>query len=201
MALLFVNACPRGEASRTLMLARALLQKVEESVPGLRVVEHDLVSMGLKPSDAAWLAEKDALCDRLDWTHERLRAAVEFQRAEAVLVAAPYWDLSFPAVLKVWVENIWVRNLTFVYQDDRPVGLARGKAAVYVTTSGAFLAGHDWGRSYIQDVMHTLGIGAFRSVCAEGLDLDRSDPRAILDAAKRDAEACADWLAVMLRGL
>ena len=193
--LLYVDACPRGDQSRTRMLAEAALARIGTALPALTIVTHRLTGMKLRPSDAAWLARKDALCDRLDWTDDRLRPAVEFQCADAVLIAAPNWDLSFPAVLKTWVENIWVRNLTFVYRDDQPVGLARGKAALYITTSGSYLAGHDWGTGYIRDVMTTLGIPAFDAVSAEGLDLASSNPEEILSGARAQAEAKASWMA------
>ena len=34
-------------------------------------------------------------------------------------IGAPYWDLSFPAALKIWVEHMYVRNLTFRYDPGR----------------------------------------------------------------------------------
>ncbi len=197
--LLYVDACPRGAQSRTRTLAETFLRKAEEELPELTVVTHRLTDMALRPSDAAWLARKEELCDRRDWTDERLQPAVDFQRADGVLIAAPYWDLSFPAILKIWVESIWVRNLTFVYEDDRPVGLARGRAAAYITSSGSYLAGHDWGTEYIRDVMQTLGIPMFLSVAAEGLDLLSSDPRTILDEAKSHVLAQAERMIRAIR--
>ena len=155
--------------------------------------------MNLQPSDAAWLIRKDALCDRQDWTDERFEAALAFRRADAGVIAAPYWGLSFPAILKTWVENIWVRNLTFVYQEDQAIGLACGKAAVYITTSGSFLAGHDWGTIYIRDVVTTLGIPVFESLAAEGLDLLSSDPERILAGAMDEAGKAADRMAELLQ--
>ncbi len=195
MELLFVDACPRGAESRTLALAERLTARLRERIPSLRVTEHRLRERKPAGVDAARLREKEALCDARVWDHPLTRTGADFQRADAVVIAAPYWDLSFPSVLKTWVENIWVRNLTFVYRDDRPVGLARGKAAVYVTTAGSFTGGHDWGTLYIEDVMKTLGIPAFRAVKAEGLDLEAACPEAILARAGREAESAADWLA------
>lgn len=198
MKLLFVDACPRGEASRTLALAGTLLNDVRWRLPGMEIALHRLADMDLRSVDAGRLAEKEALCDRCAWDHPMLRPAVDFQTADAVLIAAPYWDLSFPSVLKIWVENIWVRNLTFEYRDDQPVGLAGGRAAVYVTTSGSRMDGHDWGTLYVRDVMRTLGIGAFRAVKAEGLDLENADPDRLLREARKDAEDAAAWLAGLL---
>ncbi len=197
--LLFVDACPRREASRTLALAGCLLDRLRERCPGLEITAHRLADMGLRSVDDRLLAEKEALCDALVWDHPLMRPAVDFREADAVVIAAPYWDLSFPSMLKVWVENMWVRNLTFFYRGDQPVGLARGRAAVYVTTSGSYTAGHDWGTLYIRDVMRTLGIGAFRDVKAEGLDLEGTDTDRILQSAREEARNAAEWLADTLR--
>ena len=194
MELLFVDACPRGEDSRTLALSRHLLDRLTRALPDLRVTTHCLREMGLRDVNAEHLAEKEALCDRQVWDAPLTRTGADFRRADAVLIAAPYWDLSFPSVLKTWVENIWVRNLTFVYRDDKPVGLARGRAAVYVTTSGSYMEGHDWGALYIEDVMKTLGIPEFLALRAEALDLDSSDPEAILAEARVRAGKAAAWL-------
>ncbi|MBR4459325.1 MAG: NAD(P)H-dependent oxidoreductase [Clostridia bacterium] len=199
MELLYVNACPRGEVSRTRRLAEALLARLKTALPDLTVTVHDLPSMGLRDVSAARLAEKEDLCDAHAWEDSSLRAGRELQRADAVLIAAPYWDLSFPSVLKVWVENIWVRNLTFVYRDDRPVGLVSGRAAVYLTTAGSRTAGHDWGTLYIEDVLRTLGIPEFLAVKAEALDLAGSDTEKIMGRGLADAVRAADWLAARLR--
>ena len=106
MELLFVNSCPRGDASRTLHLARAFLEEFKACRPDVKIAEHNLAQMHLKPIDMDALALREPLCDARAWEHPFLQAAVEFQRADAVVFAAPYWDLSFPSMLKVWVENI-----------------------------------------------------------------------------------------------
>ncbi|MBR5345810.1 MAG: NAD(P)H-dependent oxidoreductase [Clostridia bacterium] len=194
MELLFVNACPRGKDSRTLALAEHLLRHLQQKLPELIITRHDLPTMRLQPVNARRLKRKEALCDQRNWDDPLTAIGADFQRANAVIIAAPYWDLSFPSILKTWVENIWVRNLTFFYRDDKPVGLAKGKAAVYVTTAGSYTAKHDWGTLYIEDVMKTLGIPAFRAVKAEALDLLSSDPETILTIARTEAESAADWL-------
>ncbi len=180
MQVLFVNACVRGKASRTLRLARTFLTHLRKEAPGYTLLTHDLPTMGLRPVDAETLTLKEALCDAHDWQHPLLRPALEFATADAVVIAAPYWDLSFPSLLKVWVENMYVRNLTFVYRRDQPVGLCRGKAAAYLATAGSPIGCHDWGRAYLRDVLHTLGIPDFFSFCAEGLDLEGADVEDIL---------------------
>ena len=195
--LLFVNACPREEASRTLRLARIFLEELSRH-GDLRIITQDLPSLGLRSMDADALAVKEALCDRRAWDDSFFRHALPFQQADAVVIAAPYWDLSFPSILKVWVENMYVRNLTFRYEADRCVGLCRGREAVYITTAGSPIGATDWGALYIRAVMNALGIPGFTSVRAEGLDLAENDAAAIMAQAEASARKAARELAVRL---
>ena len=115
--------------------------------------------------------------------------------ADAVLIAAPYWDLSFPSALKIWVEHMYVRNLTFRYENDRPVGLCSGRASCYITTSGSLIGENDWGAGYLRAVLQTLGIPGFTSFRAEALDLDGSDEKEIhLRAEENIKKAAPAWV-------
>lgn len=125
MKLLYVNACVRGSESRTARLAGTFLRAFQNLRPDVSLVVQELPDMGLRPVDAAALSRREALCDRFAWHDAYLKTAADFQAADMVVIAAPYWDLSFPSMLKVWVEHIYVRNLTFRYENDRCIGLCR----------------------------------------------------------------------------
>lgn len=198
--MLYVDACVRGGESRTARLADAFLDTCRSLTPNLSVKVHRLTDMAMKPLDAATLAMKEALCDARAWEHPFLRAAVEFQSADVVVIAAPYWDLSFPSMLKVWVEHMYVRNLTFRYENDRCIGLCRARESVYITTSGSPIGDHDWGAGYMKAVLSMMGIPGFTSIRAEALDLAESDAEAILRAAEQQAEQAARSLAMRLTG-
>lgn len=198
MKLLYVDACVRGEASRTARLAGAFLEECSRLMPDLAITVQRLSDMGLRPIDAENLAMKEALCDRRAWDDPFLQTAAAFQAADVVVVAAPYWDLSFPSQLKVWVENVYVRNLTFRYEADRCIGLCRGRESVYITTAGSPIGENDWGAGYMQAVLTTLGIPGFTAIRAEALDLDSRDAEAILQAAEQEAVQAARELAKRL---
>ena len=194
MQTLFVNCCPRGEASRTLRLAEFFLAALREKLPGLDLREQNPYGMGLAPVWGETLAQREALCDARDWTHPLTRPAAEMAQSDLIVIAAPYWDLSFPSALKVWMEHMWIRNLTFFYRNDQPVGLCRAEAAVYITTAGSRIGAHDWGTLYVEDCLRTLGVRSFHAIKAEALDLDSSDPEAILAEAEKRARLLAKGL-------
>ena len=101
--------------------------------------------------------------------------------ADAVVVAAPYWDLSFPAQLKIYIENIYATGIVTRYgADGRPEGMCRAEELIYVTTSGGPFDGR-FGYGYVKALAEDyFGIPATRLLLAEGLDIQGNDPEAIL---------------------
>ena len=58
--------------------------------------------------------------------------ARQFSEAETIVIAAPYWDLSFPAVLKQYFEQVNVVGITFRYTEEGiPEGLCKADRIFY----------------------------------------------------------------------
>ena len=114
--ILYVNACARPD-SRTDRLARALLQKLGP------YEELRLYDEPLRPMDAHRIALRDALLSQKDYGAEMFRYARQFAAAEQIVLSAPLWDLSFPAQLKIYLENIFVTGIVTRYSEaGLPVG-------------------------------------------------------------------------------
>ena len=114
--------------------------------------------------------------------------AVEFlpgqydQRADTIVIAAPYWDLAFPAVLKAYLENICVCGVTFKYSEEGiPVGLCKAKKLYYITTSVGYIGQYNMGYDYIKALCKLyFGITDTECISAEGLDIFGNDTEKIL---------------------
>ena len=187
--LLFIDACQRGDdISRTYHLCDAFLRELRINKPDI-IVEHvKLRELDLKPYDGQRVLHREALIDNGQFDHPDFGLARSFNQADYLLIGAPYWDLSFPAVLKTYIENIFVRNLNFRYTPEgEPLGLAHGKKAVYITTSGSPIGLEDWGAGYIKAVVSMLGIPRFERVSAEGIDIQSWDKEGILQKAREEA--------------
>ena len=177
--ILFVDACPRP-SSRTRELAEALLEKLPAPAEEVRLYE-------APPSllDMAGLGAREEAVKRQDVNAPCLAAARRFAEADIIVIAAPYWDLMFPAALKLYLESIMVAGVTFRYTaEGRPEGLCRARALYYVTTAGGFIGQNDFGFSYVQALSGMLGIRSVHRIAAEGLDIFGADVDAILRAAK-----------------
>ncbi len=166
--ILFVNACVRQE-SRTRRLAEKVLSELSGEVTELKLWEEPLV-----PLDEATLQKRSAFTAQGIYTDEMFRYARQLAAADVVVIAAPYWDLSFPASVKVWIENISVYGITFRYTEDgRPEGLCRAKKLIYVTTAGGIIGQNNFGCDYISALFRNLyGVADCELVALEGLDMD-----------------------------
>lgn len=178
--VLFINACIRPE-SRTLVLARQVLSEL-----GGVYDEINVVGENMKPLDSAALDKRTQKIASGDFSDAMFHAAKQFAQSNTVVIAAPFWDLSFPSVLKVYFENILVSGLTFTYKSGKPEGLCRVKHLFYVTTAGGKIVS-DFGFSYIQALAETFfNIPEIKYFRAEGLDIIGNDVGRIMnDAVER----------------
>ena len=174
---LFINCCPRGE-SRTERLARALLRTLGE------YEELRLYDEPLHPLRRADIAKRDALLAEKKYDDEMFRYARQFAAADRIVIAAPLWDLSCPAQLKVYLENIYVTGIVTKYSEaGEPVGLCRANELYHVTTSGGPFDsrfGYDYWKTIAQDC---FGIPTVKLLEAENLDIMGADAEKIVDDA------------------
>ena len=91
--ILFINACVRKN-SRTLELTRCILDKLSGEI-----CEINLEQENLKPLDGNVLEKRERLVSENDFSDEMFRYAKKFADADTIVIAAPYWDLAFPALL------------------------------------------------------------------------------------------------------
>ena len=98
------------------------------------------------------------------------------------MIAAPYWDLSFPAALKQYFEHINVRGITFTYTPEGiPRGLCRAKEIYYVMTAGGSYAPEEFGFGYVRALAQGYyGIQDVKLIQAVGLDIEGADAEQIL---------------------
>ena len=182
--VLFVNSCVR-ENSRTLELAQAVLATESDVIEEIR-----LYPDGPEGLDAEKLSLREEMLGKKDYEHPMFRFARQFAAADTVIIAAPYWDLAFPAKLRAYLEEISVTGITFKYGENGiPQGLCNAKKLIYVTTAGGPIV-HNFGFEYVKALAGTFyGIREIYLVKAEGLDIWGANPAEILEKAKREIPA------------
>jgi FMN-dependent NADH-azoreductase len=175
--ILYINSCVRDE-SRTDRLARAVLDKMG------KYTELYLPGEDIKPLSEEMLAKRTELLERGEHSDKMFRYAHQFANADKIVISAPFWDGSFPSVLKVYIENIYAVGIVSSYNPDgSPNGLCKAQELVYVTTAGGKYI-PDFSYDYIKALaVNCFGIKNTRLVMAEMLDIQGMDPeRIMLDA-------------------
>ena len=182
--ILFINACPR-EGSRTLELARHLLSKMEGSVEELTIFEENLL-----PLNGKTLALRDKMTANQNFDHPIFKYAKQFAKADTIVLAAPFWDLSFPSAVKIWLEYVMAKEITFRYTEEGfPCGLCKAKKLFYISTAGGPVLPAHMGFSYVDGLAKSyFGIPETVLFSAENLDILGADTAAILTKAKEEID-------------
>ena len=178
--ILYVNACVRKE-SRTKRLADKLLSKLGEPYEELC-----LEKIAFPIVNEEYLNKRDQLISAGDFQSPAFDLARQFSEAETIVIAAPYWDLSFPSMLKQYLEQINVVGITFKYSEEGvPVALCKANRLFYVTTAGGLYVPEDYGFGYVKALAQNFyGIQDVRKIEAVGFDIYGANVNSIM----KDAE-------------
>ncbi len=189
--LLFIDGCvsQRGPESRTRALAEAFLSAFRETRPEAEIETVRLEELGLKPFTPAALDERDALASIGAFDAPVFDLARQFRRADRIVAAAPFWDLSFPAVMRTYIEHISACGLCYHYEHDGCHGDCGAERLAYLTTGGDFEKPESLGVLYWKQLAAMFGVPRFDYVFAGGLDVDPSKAPELMDAACEQARA------------
>ena len=173
--ILFVNACIRPE-SRTLILAKHLLSKLDGQVEEVNLEKEAILAL-----NGERLKHRLGILSAGKFDDPMLRYARQFKEADTIVIAAPYYDLSFPSALKNYLEAVDCVGLTFYYDEkEEAQTLIKAKKLYYVSTGGGKMK-KNFGFNYFKAVMEEFyHIPHIKGFFAEKLDLRDSDPKAIM---------------------
>lgn len=202
MKILVVDCCIRKEKSATRKLLESYLaarfgkvgggesgRTAGADVPEIERVY--LTEENLLPLTVADVEHRQSLLDAGKLDDPMFRYAKQFSTADEILIAAPYWDWSFPSLLKVYMEHVSVSGITFVYHGPSPTGLCKAKRILYFCTCGGFTEGPHEGVAYIRCIGKAFGINEVLEYTIEGLDIDPAKRDEVLAAGI--ARFCAQW--------
>ena len=190
---LMIDCCIRGEQSQT----RKLLEQFTAALPACWQQERLLLEEeNLSCLTGAYFQARERLLAAGKLEHPRFRYAHQLAQAELVVVAAPFWDLSFPALLKVYIEQVCVDGITFGSGHGGLVGLCRAKDLVFLTTRGGIYTGDDMemGSRYMEAMSRFWGIDHYHCVAVDGMNMSRFHQGDLMQRAAAEAEALAKAL-------
>lgn len=139
--VLFVDCCIRREASNTKKLAEAFLSALPSDCAVTRL---DLMAENLSYFKDSYFDQREALLAENRRDHPRFRYAHQFAQADLIVIAAPFWDLSFPALLKVYIEQVSVDGITFGSTEEGLKGLCRASHMIFSLRAAASIPETPW---------------------------------------------------------
>jgi len=184
--LLFVNACVNRETSRTNRLSRELINLLKEKAD-YSVTELVLEEENIQALNSETLRKRMALSKNGEITDKIFKYAHQISDADCIVIAAPYWDLAFPAMLKNYIEATSVAGIAYRYSENgRPIGMCKADKVYYVTTCGGYIRDLNLGYDTVKALATLFGIKDSQCITAEGLDARPNDVEAILKEAIED---------------
>ena len=139
--------------------------------------------LALKPFAPEMLNDRDALAGIRCFDAPVFDLARQFRAADRIVVAAPFWDLSYPAALRTYIEYISANALAYHYDLDGCHGDCHGAWLVYLTSGGDFEREDSVGVVHWRQLAAMFGIPRFDYVFAGGLDIDPEKTEPLLEGA------------------
>ncbi|MGG3467204.1 NAD(P)H-dependent oxidoreductase [Neobacillus pocheonensis] len=209
--LLYITANPKGlEKSKGLQIGEAFLQSFHEEYPDVEIKRLDLFTLDFAQMDADLVFARGKLAGygyTLDQLSEIERKKIlkmhaladEFISYDYYAFVSPMWNLNSPAVLKAFLDNLFIAGKTFAHTPNGPKGLLVNKKAIHIQTRGGHYTGTpmqdiESGDRYLKIALRFLGIEVMETIIAEGLDLYPQRVPEIINAAKQKAIIAAKEL-------
>ncbi|MBR3992239.1 MAG: NAD(P)H-dependent oxidoreductase [Anaerotignum sp.] len=190
--VLFIDCCIRREHSRSKALVDHFIGELQKKE------EYEIETLCLMDENLSYFSEgfflqRERLLEQGNFDHPRFRYAHQFAAADKIVIAAPFWDLSFPALLKVYIENLCVDGITFHTDEQGLHGLCKADHMVYLTARGGIYKDSDMeqGSRYLEQMAGFFGIEKYDCVAAEGLDIGAWPVEELMDQAKAQATEVA----------
>lgn len=186
--VLYVDCCIRRENSRTAVISKHFLDKLDKNE--YEVDKLCLMDEPMEYFKDGFFEQRERLLADKKFDHPRFRYAWQFKNADKIVIAAPFWDLSFPALLKVYIENLCVEGITFdCNAENGCFGVCNADKLVYITSRGGNYNNNpmEMGAKYIEAMCGFFGIEKFKCIAADGIDMVE-DPAPIINEAIKEAE-------------
>ena len=164
--ILRIDSSARRDGSETRALSDALIGRIEATA-NTTMTRRDLAVDAPSLVNEAWVGANFTDPDaRSDAQVAELAASdalvAELEAADVIVIGAPIYNFSIPAVLKAWIDMVARARVTFRHTENGPEGLLKNKQ-VYVmiahgpggTTIGS---AKDFATPYLRHLLGFIGI-------------------------------------------
>lgn len=172
--VLYIKANIKNEGeSRTFKVSDSFVEEYKKNNPEDEIITLDLYKENIDFLRADDLGKLFGPKDEESKNNSILKYAYEFADADKYIIAAPMWNLSFPAILKAYIDYVSVSGITFKYTAEGPVGLLNNKKAVHIVSRGGAYdnSPYEMGDRYLRTILGFFGIKDMETIAIDNLDV------------------------------
>lgn len=202
--LLYLEASPRGERSKSSEVAAAFIDAYKQSHPDDQVEHLNLWKISIPTFDGEMLNAKYAVLQGTGQTPEQAAAwktvadiAGVFSSADKYLFSLPMWNFTIPYKLKHYFDVIIQPGLTFSFSPQEGYqGLVDGKAVIIYARGGTYGEGsgqeaYDLQTKTMASLLGFIGITDQQNILVEPTLAAPDAVKATVDAASAQARQIA----------
>ncbi|EOU2040331.1 MAG: FMN-dependent NADH-azoreductase [Clostridium perfringens] len=172
--VLYIKANIKNEGeSRTFKVSDSFVEEYKKNNPEDEIITLDLYKENIDFLRADDLGKLFGPKDEESKNNSILKYAYQFADADKYIIAAPMWNLSFPAILKAYIDYVSVSGITFKYTAEGPVGLLNNKKAVHIVSRGGGYdnSPYEMGDRYLRTILGFFGIKDIGTIAIDNLDV------------------------------
>lgn len=172
--VLYIKANIKNEGeSRTFKVSDSFVEEYKKNNPNDEIITLDLYKENIDFLRADDLGKLFGPKDEESKNNSILKYAYQFADADKYIIAAPMWNLSFPAILKAYIDYVSVSGITFKYTAEGPVGLLNNKKAVHIVSRGGGYdnSPYEMGDRYLRTILGFFGIKDIETIAIDNLDV------------------------------
>ncbi|MDK0715140.1 NAD(P)H-dependent oxidoreductase [Clostridium perfringens] len=172
--VLYVKANIKNEGeSRTFKVSDSFVEEYKKDNPEDEIITLDLYKENIDFLRVDDLGKLFGPKDEESKNNSILKYAYQFADADKYIIAAPMWNLSFPAILKAYIDYVSVSGITFKYTAEGPVGLLNNKKAVHIVSRGGGYdnSPYEMGDRYLRTILGFFGIKDIETIAIDNLDV------------------------------
>lgn len=209
--LLYITVNPKSDTklSKGMQIGEVFLEEFKKEQPDVEIINMHLYDMEIPEIDMDLLYGRAKL-SFMGYKFEQLSVveqmkltkmhelADRFIDADYYVFVTPLWNLGSPAILKAFMDNLFIVNKTFENTADGPKGLLTGRKALHIQTRGGIystgpMVDFEFGDSFLTKALGFLGLEVMETVFAEGLDhFPKMIPEIMAKAKEKAAEAARE---------
>lgn len=204
-SILHIDSSPRGDRSKSRMLAKKFIDAWQDLHPDDAIAYRDLRQTPVPHVTEGWIAASftapealtSEMAELLKFSDELVD---EFLAADRCVFSVPMYNFSIPSNFKAYIDQVVRVGRTFMEENGQVKGLANGKKVLFITSRGVeFEAGSpyegwDSQEPALRYAFQYMGVTDIQFIHANGLDMgDEARKRGLDEAQSKIQELVNGW--------